>query len=219
MCAEAVYSPPAPLARSPIPASCATIGQILRQSHRAPALPPARRPPRQESAAAMPIPAALLITIPTISISMPALAHAGGGAAEDLGNIWLAWNFDPLLALGTAAFVALYFYALGPLRRRYGWAESVDRGQVALFLVGTAVWAFALMSPLDALGDDYLFSAHMVQHMLIAVVAPPLWLLGTPEWMLAPLFRRRGVLAVARFFTNPIVAFALFNGDLWLWHL
>src|SRR5579884_1677703 len=124
-------SPAAPLARSPIPASCATIGQILRQSHRAPALPPARRPPRQESAAAMPIPAALLITIPTISISMPALAHAGGGAAEDLGNIWLAWNFDPLLALGTAAFVALYFYALGPLRRRYGWAESVDRGQVA----------------------------------------------------------------------------------------
>lgn len=133
-------------------------------------------------------------------------------------NLWLDWNFNPLTVLGIALFTAAYFYALGPLRRRYGWAESVKSGQVALFVTGTVVFALALISPLDAIGDRYLFSAHMVQHMLICVVAPPLWLLGAPSWMLEPLFRRPGVARVTRWITHPAVAFGLFNGVLWLWH-
>ena len=133
--------------------------------------------------------------------------------------VWLQWNFDSILVFGIALFTAAYFYALGPLRRRYGWAEAVDRGQVAWFVAGTVVIFIALCSPLDTLGDDYLFSAHMIQHMLLAIVAPPLWLLGTPDWMLAPLFRRASVLRVAKWLTNPIVAFGLFNANLWLWHV
>src|SRR5262249_43159395 len=58
-----------------------------------------------------------------------------------------------------------------------------------------------------------------VQHMLITVVVAPLWLLGTPEWLLAPLYRRRAAASAARILTFPAVAFALFNGNLWLWHL
>lgn len=139
--------------------------------------------------------------------------------AADPGSLWLTWNLDPVLLVGIALLVSAYCYALGPLRRRYGWADSVPRGQVALFFVGTALFALALISPLDTLGDEYLFSAHMVQHMLIAVVVPPLWLLGTPEWMLAPLLRRPRVLRVARWLTLPAVAFALFNFDLWIWHV
>jgi cytochrome c oxidase assembly factor CtaG len=54
--------------------------------------------------------------------------------------------------------------------------------------------------------------------MLLAVVVPPLWILGIPGWMLAPLFQRQAVVRVARALTHPAVAFALFNGDLWLWH-
>lgn len=132
--------------------------------------------------------------------------------------LWLQWNFDPVLILGIALFTAAYFYALGPLRRRYGWAETVDRRQVAYFVAGTVVLFFALCSPLDTLGDDYLFSAHMIQHMLLAIVVPPLWLLGTPEWMLAPLFKRPNVLRVAKWLTLPVVAFGALNADLWLWH-
>ena len=132
--------------------------------------------------------------------------------------LWLQWNFDPILVLGIALFTAAYFYALGPLRRRYGWAETVDRRQVAYFVTGTVLLFLALCSPLDTIGDDYLFSAHMVQHMLLAIVVPPLWLLGTPEWMLAPLFKRPNVLRVAKWLTHPAVAFGVFNADLWLWH-
>jgi putative membrane protein len=132
--------------------------------------------------------------------------------------LWLQWNLDPILVIGITAFTFLYFYAATVLRARYGWAETIEPGQVAWFCAGTLVLIFALDSPLDTLGDQYLFSAHMVQHMLIAIVAPPLWLLGTPGWMLAPLLKRRGVLAAMRLLTNPIVAFGLFNADLWLWH-
>ena len=133
-------------------------------------------------------------------------------------SLWLDWNFNPVTLLGIALFTCAYFYALGPLRRRYGWAETVSRGQVAAFVAGTVIFSLALISPLDAIGDRYLFSAHMAQHMLICVVTPPLWLIGTPSWMLAPLFRRPAVARVARWLTHPAVAFALFNGTLWLWH-
>ena len=144
------------------------------------------------------------------------IAHVGEAAGGR--PLWLDWNLDPVILIGIALFVGAYFYALGPLRRRYGRAESVRAAQVTAFVAGTVVFALALISPLDALSDTYLFSAHMVQHMLIAVVAPPLWILGTPGWMLAPLFQRRAVVRVARLLTHPAVAFTLFNGDLWLWH-
>ncbi|MFI5273286.1 MAG: cytochrome c oxidase assembly protein [Ktedonobacterales bacterium] len=143
------------------------------------------------------------------------LAHLAAGDVP----LVLDWNLDPVIIAGLALFVGAYFYALGPLRRRHGWAERVNPWQVTAFVTGTIVFALALMSPLDALSDTYLFSAHMVQHMLIAVVAPPLWIIGTPGWMLAPLFRRRPVVRVARALTYPVVAFTLFNGDLWLWHV
>lgn len=139
-------------------------------------------------------------------------------AAESSAPLWLQWNLDPKLVLGIALFTGAYFYALGPLRRKYGWSDTVDTRKVAYFVAGTVILVLALCSPLDTLSDQYLFSAHMVQHMLIAIVCPPLWLLGTPEWMLAPLFKRARVTRVMRWLTNPIVAFGVFNADLWLWH-
>ena len=59
----------------------------------------------------------------------------------------------------------------------------------------------------------------MIQHMLLVVVAPPLWLLGTPGWLLAPIFRRAPVRRITRIITNPIVAFLLLNVTLYIWHL
>ena len=132
---------------------------------------------------------------------------------------WFTWNLDPILWLGIVGLVAAYFYAIGPLRRRYQLGPPVASRQIAYFLLGTLTLAFALVSPLDFIGDHYLFSAHMIQHMLLIVVAPPLWLLGTPGWLLAPLFRREPVRQITRIITNPIVAFLLLNATLYIWHL
>lgn len=143
----------------------------------------------------------------------------GGSRAIDSTPLWLAWTFDPSLVIGFAALLGIYFSAIGPLRRRYGWADSVNRWQVASFVAGVAVLIIALMSPLDELGDSFLFSMHMVQHMLIGVVAPPLLVLGTPGWVLDPLLKHPLLRRVTRIVAHPVFAFGLFNLDLWLWHL
>lgn len=129
------------------------------------------------------------------------------------------WNLDVTVIAGILALGGGYLYAIGPLRRTRHLGEAVPRGRVTAFFVGIAILAFALLSPLDTLGDRYLFSAHMVQHMLLTMVFPPLLLVGTPGWLLRPLLRSPLVGRVARGGTLPPVAFALFNGVFWIWHL
>jgi cytochrome c oxidase assembly factor CtaG len=134
-------------------------------------------------------------------------------------HFWLTqWNPAPSIYIGVALLIVLYLYAVGPLRKRYQLADAVKRGQVIFFVVGMLVMFVALASPLDELGDEYLFSAHMVQHLLITLVAPPLLLLGTPGWLLQPLLRKRVLLRIGKVLTHPFVAFFLFNINFWLWH-
>jgi cytochrome c oxidase assembly factor CtaG len=128
------------------------------------------------------------------------------------------WSFSPTILLGVVALCGGYLYATGPVRRQRGWGGPVSRGQAAAFFGGTAMLAFALLSPLDRIGDGYLFWAHMVQHMLLVMVVAPLWLLGTPGWLLRAMLRRPVALRAGRFLTHPGVAFALFNVNFWLWH-
>jgi len=138
----------------------------------------------------------------------------------DIGlSFWLTqWNWEPSIVVGTALIVGLYLYALNSLRKRYYPAEQVKIGQTVAFLLGIFIMFLALASPLDELGDSYLFSAHMVQHLCLAIVGPPLLLLGTPAWMVKPLLRNRAVFLLAKFFTYPAIAFMLYNADFWLWH-
>jgi len=134
-------------------------------------------------------------------------------------SLWLRWNLEPLTILALAAVTAAYFYALGPIRRRYHLAERVDKGKVAFFVTGMGLLALALLSPLDIIGMEYLLTAHMLQHMMFSVVCPPLILLGIPGWMLEPLFRGPRVRRVARIITHPAVAFGIYNLNMWIWHL
>jgi cytochrome c oxidase assembly factor CtaG len=138
----------------------------------------------------------------------------------DIGlDFWLTqWNWEPSIVIGTALVVGFYLYAVGPLRRKYHLAESVKRGQVFSFLLGVSIMFLALVSPLDELGDSYLFSAHMVQHLCLTIVVPPLLLLGTPGWLVEPLLRKAMIFRIARVLTFPVVAFFLYNIDFWLWH-
>ena len=128
------------------------------------------------------------------------------------------WNWDPSILIGTALFIGAYLGALIPLRSRFRDPEKTNL-QVLWFLLGGAVIFVALVSPLDAIGDGYLFTAHMVQHALLMFIAPPLLLLGTPGWMLRPVLRDPTVRRIARFFTMAPVALVLFNANMVAWHL
>ncbi len=138
----------------------------------------------------------------------------------DVGlNFWLTqWNWQPSIILGTVVIIALYLYAVGPLRVKYRLGEPVKTSQAVAFLLGVNSIFLVLFSPLDRLGDDYLFSAHMLQHLVLTIVGPPLMLVGMPDWLIKPVLRNRLILRVAKFLTNPFVAFTLYNVDFWLWH-
>ncbi|HKF36411.1 MAG TPA: cytochrome c oxidase assembly protein [Ktedonobacteraceae bacterium] len=134
-------------------------------------------------------------------------------------DFWLTqWNWEPSILIGTVLITGLYLYAIGPLRKRYYPEEPVKTGQTVSFLLGMFLMFLALVSPLDELGDSYLFSAHMVQHLVLTVVGPPLLVIGTPGWFIKPLVRNKIAFRAAKALTYPAVAFVLYNADFWLWH-
>ena len=128
------------------------------------------------------------------------------------------WSWDPSILLGIAIFLGLYLAVIGPLRKRFKESTPVRRAQITWFILGTFFIFFALVSPLDELGDNYLFSAHMLQHSLLVFVVPPLLLAGTPGWLVDALIRRRGIQPLAKMLTHPVSAFLLFNLVFAAWH-
>ncbi len=142
---------------------------------------------------------------------------------------WAAWHFDPglvlLLLTAATAYVLLYRAALRAGRR------VPPRWQALAYLAGLASLALALLGPPDYFGA-MLFSAHMVQHLLLTLVAAPLLVLGRPAQValrgMRPRYRRavlrcalgrpavRGALAML---THPLSVVLLTNGSLVVWHL
>src|SRR5688500_9429568 len=112
----------------------------------------------------------------------PAAAH--GGHAVPPAGLWLEWHPDPLLSLLLGAVGLAYGLGIARLWRRAGFGRGVRPVEACAFGAGMAVLATALISPLDALAGT-LLTAHMVQHVLLIAVAPPLLLAGRPDAALA----------------------------------
>jgi putative membrane protein len=90
--------------------------------------------------------------------------------------------------------------------------QVATRRQVTLFSIGIGVLWIGAEWPIHDLAERYLYSMHMVQHLLFTFVAPPLLIAGMPVWMLRKILSPRPVAAAARVLTRPIVALAIFNG-------
>ena len=129
------------------------------------------------------------------------------------------WHWHPEVALGLEGLILAYLVGVGPLRRRRGWGPRPPAAQLAAFLGGTMVMAAALLGPLAELAEHVALSAHMAQHLLLTLVVPPLWLLGTPAWLLRPALRLPGVERAGRWLTRPAVAFFAGSVPLVVWHL
>lgn len=137
-----------------------------------------------------------------------------------VGTTWVAWPFHLTILVGVGLVAGGYLYVVGKGRGRFADSSPVTTGHKIGFLGGLATILLVLQTPLDGLSDDYLFSAHMVQHLLISLVAPPLLLYGTPAWLVRPLVSRRPVLLAAlRGLTAPLVAFITFNAVFVVYHL
>ena len=149
------------------------------------------------------------------------------GGAEPAATL-LAWSAEPVVIIPVVMAAALYWRGWTLISRRM--PERFGPRRPVAFMAGLAAVVLALCSPIDALGG-YLLQAHMVQHMLLMLVAPPLLWAGAP---VAPLLLgmprplRRGcarVLAAApvrlltSFLSHPAVSWTAFVIAFWLWHI
>jgi cytochrome c oxidase assembly factor CtaG len=146
-----------------------------------------------------------------------------------LDGWWAQWTFEPATAALIAAAAVLYGVGRGRLRRR-GRAQHAPSARATAFYAGLALLALALLSPIHALGET-LFSAHMVQHLLLILGVAPLLVYGAPLLpvllALPPAVRRDvGVLRHAplvgwsvRTVMHPLVVWGLHALVLWTWHL
>lgn len=130
----------------------------------------------------------------------------------------LSWNLDPILWLGLIALGAAYFWAVGRWRGQRRWGAHATPRQVAYFASGLILLALTLVTPLDSLGRTALFSAHMLQLMLINTLIAPLLLLGLPEGLVLRLFQPLSRLGDSGTLVLWAVAALIFNGTFLFWH-
>jgi putative membrane protein len=123
---------------------------------------------------------------------------------------WDHWDIHPSVAIGLALFGGLYLFLGG---------GKASRSQQLSFWAALVVMFFSLDGPLHDLSDTYLFSAHMLQHLILTLVFPPLLLFGTPAWVVRPLLRPRWIMALARVATRPLMAGVIFSTPILLWHI
>jgi len=125
----------------------------------------------------------------------------------------IAWHPHPDVWALCLVLLGGYWLALRRWGARYvspGEAPAT-RGQVVSFVVGVATLLVAADWPVHELAEERLLSVHMVQHLLMSLVAPPLLLAGTPGWLLRRLLRPRWLFATVRQLARPLPALLLFN--------
>ncbi|MGH9484851.1 MAG: cytochrome c oxidase assembly protein [Terriglobales bacterium] len=130
----------------------------------------------------------------------------------------MGWVFEPTVISGCAALVTAYFgayYLTGAHRERqwHFWPRAIT------FLVAMIVLLLALISPLDPLGETRLFSAHMVQHLLLLEVVAPLWVLGLPVPVAQRLLRLPGLAGIEKRCRDPRLSWPIGFFTLAFWHI
>ncbi|TAH53010.1 MAG: cytochrome c oxidase assembly protein [Chloroflexota bacterium] len=132
---------------------------------------------------------------------------------------WTAWTFEPSIWFSIVLLHGSYLLLVGPFRSRFPTSQPITSRQLTFWTLGILAIIIALITPLALLADVYLFSAHMLQHILLTLVAPPLLLLGLPSWLFDPLKTRPTLLRLVRELCNPFIAFAIFNVTFVAWHI
>jgi cytochrome c oxidase assembly factor CtaG len=163
---------------------------------------------------------AWLAAVPVASAHGPAPAEP-----PTLAGLLFGWTFEPLPTLGITVALGLWWWAVRRVDRAHP-ANRVPRRRSVAFGLGMLALAFALLSGIERY-DTTLFSVHMVQHILLVLVAAPLIAFAAPITLLlrvaTPGLRRGWILPVlhsriVRILAFPVVAWLVFAGVMWASH-
>lgn len=154
--------------------------------------------------------------------------HPGGPFSPH--DLWTSWNSEPSIWMPLLFSILIYAWGLHNAWRRAGRGRGITARQCICFACAILVLVLALMSPLDALSHA-LFSAHMIQHLILMLVAAPLLVLSDYQLAFLWVLPRRRARALGsgfhqsqsvsggwRVFTNPVFVWVVFTLAMWLWH-
>lgn len=142
-----------------------------------------------------------------------AAAHGGEQHVALADHWWDAWTFSPLQLAPILLAMALYAWRAGRLGR-----ARLPLWRQSCFQLGMLVFALALVSPIDAIAEEGLFWVHMLQHALIAGLAPLLVALGITGPLLQPLLRFSWLHRLAAL-AHPMIALPLWTAVFLVWHV
>jgi putative membrane protein len=129
-----------------------------------------------------------------------------------------SWTFAPVVLIALGGYALVYGLRWSRARREGG-ARAAGAGRALLWAAGLLCLTIALVSPLDVLGEQ-LASAHMLQHLLIADLAPICLTLALTKWILRPATRRiHRIERAAGPFGHPVFGVVAYVGVMWLWHV
>jgi putative copper resistance protein D len=166
----------------------------------------------------------MLIGLLLVLVPAPVLAHGADAPIPAFPSVLLEWRFDPTAVVPLLVVAALYLWAVRRVDATHP-GNRHPRHRTWLFMGGVVAIGIALVSPIEAY-EGLLFSVHMVQHMLLELVAAPLLLAGAPITLTlrvaSPRVRRR-LLAVLQsrvvhVISFPVIAWVLFAAVNWGWH-
>jgi cytochrome c oxidase assembly factor CtaG len=140
---------------------------------------------------------------------------------------WTQWTFSPLVLAGAAAALACFFQGFRRLRARRR-PDRAPWSRAGLFVAGVAITVFALVGPIETVGEEYLQSVHMLQHVLVAdlgvaltlvAVRGPLAVFFLPRGLLVPLARSRPLRRALGVLLKPWVSYLVWVAVLAGWHI
>ena len=118
------------------------------------------------------------------------------------------WEMHPTVVIGCLAMLGCYFVS---------WPRIAKRA--VYFCLGVLVLCLSLVSPIDPLGDEYLFSAHMLQHLLLILIVPPLLIAGLTPERVSSWLQNRLIHHSEKVLTRPSVAWSANMLMMAVWHI
>jgi putative membrane protein len=131
---------------------------------------------------------------------------------------WTGFTVHWSTVIGCAALAGLYEWRSRAAAADSSLGAPPSAAQRARFISGLVLLLLSLNGPLHDLSDTFLFSAHMVQHLVLTLVVPPLLITGTPASLFRQALRSPAVARIARVITRPKFCFAVFNLVIAAWH-
>jgi putative membrane protein len=145
-------------------------------------------------------------------------------------DFWKAWTVEPSILIPLLLSIMIYVWGMSRAWRRAGRGRGISSRQWISFVGAILILVFTLMSPLDVLSDD-LFSAHMVQHLILMLGAAPLLVISDFQLALLWALPRRQAQVLGsgfnqsqslssgwRVLSNPVFVWIVFTTAMWLWH-